>query len=110
MPSNNRTVFSLIIINKAGGLIYQREFQPGLRKLSTNDYLVLAGTFHGYATPSPVELEDRLTLILIVSTPLLALSPLNCLSHNRRPPPLPPPRVPPRLLRPDTPIRIPACQ
>ncbi|KAH1331359.1 hypothetical protein KXV74_003051 [Aspergillus fumigatus] len=40
-------VFSLIIINKAGGLIYQREFQPGLRKLSTNDYLVLAGTFHG---------------------------------------------------------------
>ncbi|KAL4816527.1 Sybindin-like family-domain-containing protein [Aspergillus spinulosporus] len=24
-----------------------REFQPGLRKLSTNDYLVLAGTFHG---------------------------------------------------------------
>ncbi|KAJ5765981.1 Sybindin-like family protein [Penicillium nucicola] len=47
MPSNTRTVFSLIIINKAGGLIYQREFQPGLRKLSTNDYLVLAGTFHG---------------------------------------------------------------
>ncbi|CAI7673939.1 unnamed protein product [Penicillium pancosmium] len=41
------TVFSLIVINKAGGLIYQREFQPGLRKLSTNDYLVLAGTFHG---------------------------------------------------------------
>ncbi|RAL04632.1 trafficking protein particle complex subunit 4 [Aspergillus ibericus CBS 121593] len=40
-------VFSLIIINKAGGLVYQREFQPGLRKLSTNDYLVLAGTFHG---------------------------------------------------------------
>ncbi|OJJ32469.1 hypothetical protein ASPWEDRAFT_54069 [Aspergillus wentii DTO 134E9] len=42
-----QTVFSLIIINKAGGLVYQREFQPGLRKLSTNDYLVLAGTFHG---------------------------------------------------------------
>ena len=44
-----RVVFSLIIINKAGGLIYQREFQAGLSKLSTNDYLVLAGTFHGYA-------------------------------------------------------------
>ncbi|KAL3254905.1 hypothetical protein ABHI18_008638 [Aspergillus niger] len=42
-----KAVFSLIIINKAGGLVYQREFQPGLRKLSTNDYLVLAGTFHG---------------------------------------------------------------
>jgi hypothetical protein len=43
-----RAVFSLIIINKAGGLIYQREFQAGLQKLSTNDYLVLAGTFHGF--------------------------------------------------------------
>jgi len=42
------TVFSLIIINKAGGLIYNRTFQDdGLNKLSTNDYLVLAGTFHG---------------------------------------------------------------
>ncbi|KAK2748437.1 hypothetical protein FQN55_004375 [Onygenales sp. PD_40] len=40
-------VYSLIIINKAGGLIYNREFQSGLVKLSTNDYLVLAGTFHG---------------------------------------------------------------
>lgn len=40
-------VFALIIINKAGGLIYHREFQAGLQKLSTNDYLVLAGTFHG---------------------------------------------------------------
>ncbi|KAJ5875105.1 Transport protein particle subunit trs23 [Penicillium subrubescens] len=47
MPSSTRTVFSLIIINKAGGLIYQREYQAGLRSLSTNDYLVLAGTFHG---------------------------------------------------------------
>lgn len=45
---SNRPVYSLIIINKAGGLIYQREFHPGLHKLSTNDYLVLAGTFHGY--------------------------------------------------------------
>lgn len=43
-----RTVFSLTIINKAGGLVYQREFTAGLRKLSTNDYLVLAGTFHGF--------------------------------------------------------------
>ena len=49
MPPSTRTVFSLIIINKAGGLIYQREYQAGLRSLSTNDYLVLAGTFHGYA-------------------------------------------------------------
>ncbi|RFU29219.1 hypothetical protein B7463_g7135, partial [Scytalidium lignicola] len=42
-----RVVFALIIINKAGGLIYQRDFAEGLNKLSINDYLVLAGTFHG---------------------------------------------------------------
>ncbi|KZF23751.1 Sybindin-like protein [Xylona heveae TC161] len=40
-------VFALIVINKAGGLIYHREFHEGLNKLSVNDYLVLAGTFHG---------------------------------------------------------------
>lgn len=46
-----RVVFALIIINKAGGLIYQRDFAEGLNKLSINDYLVLAGTFHGYVSP-----------------------------------------------------------
>ncbi|KAH6670679.1 Sybindin-like protein [Tricladium varicosporioides] len=40
-------VYALIIINKAGGLVYQRDFAEGLNKLSINDYLVLAGTFHG---------------------------------------------------------------
>ena len=45
---NSRTVYALIIINKAGGLIYHRSFaENGLNQLSTNDYLVLAGTFHG---------------------------------------------------------------
>jgi len=44
----NRTVFSLVIINKAGGLIYNKNFhETGLKKISTNDFLVLAGTFHG---------------------------------------------------------------
>lgn len=41
------TVFSLVIINKAGGLVFNRNFQDGLQTISTNDYLVLAGTFHG---------------------------------------------------------------
>ncbi|KAH6898852.1 Sybindin-like protein [Thelonectria olida] len=41
------TVFTLIIINKAGGLVYNKNFQDGLNQISTNDYLVLAGTFHG---------------------------------------------------------------
>jgi trafficking protein particle complex subunit 4 len=41
-------VFALIIINKAGGLIYNKTFfEGGINQLNTNDYLVLAGTFHG---------------------------------------------------------------
>ena len=40
-------IYSLYIINKAGGLIYQRDFAEGLSKLTSNEYLVLAGTFHG---------------------------------------------------------------
>jgi len=52
-------ILSVYILNKAGGLIYQRDFQPAQRqsqeeepsfsveKLSSNEYLVLAGTFHG---------------------------------------------------------------
>ncbi|KAG5928637.1 hypothetical protein E4U42_000242 [Claviceps africana] len=43
-----KTVFALIIINKAGGLVYNKTFhENGLKKISTNDLLVLAGTFHG---------------------------------------------------------------
>lgn len=40
-------VYSLLILNKAGGLIYQKDLNPKLSKLSANDYLVLAGTLHG---------------------------------------------------------------
>ncbi|CAI5758938.1 unnamed protein product [Candida verbasci] len=40
-------VYSILILNKAGGLIYQNEISSGLNKLSANDYLVLAGTLHG---------------------------------------------------------------
>jgi hypothetical protein len=47
-PNYFRTVFALIIINKAGGLIYNKTFhEAGLNKVGTNDLLVLAGTFHG---------------------------------------------------------------
>jgi hypothetical protein len=35
-----------LIINKAGGLVYTREFSTGLAKLQSNDLLILAGTFH----------------------------------------------------------------
>lgn len=48
LTAGPRTVFAVIIINKAGGLIYNKVFhEAGLQKISTNDYLVLAGTFHG---------------------------------------------------------------
>ena len=45
----DRVVFALFIVNKAGSLIYQRDFAEGLQKLSTNEYIILAGTFHRYA-------------------------------------------------------------
>ncbi|EFX04278.1 sybindin-like family protein [Grosmannia clavigera kw1407] len=42
------TIFALTVINKAGGLVYNRTFhEGGLNQLSTNDYLIIAGTFHG---------------------------------------------------------------
>ncbi|EPE09209.1 sybindin-like family protein [Ophiostoma piceae UAMH 11346] len=45
---HTRTIFSLIVINKAGGLVYNKTFhEGGLNQLSTNDYLIIAGTFHG---------------------------------------------------------------
>ncbi|KAJ3125466.1 hypothetical protein HK100_010785 [Physocladia obscura] len=37
---------SLYIINKAGGLIYLKNYTDGIATLSSNEYLVLAGTFH----------------------------------------------------------------
>lgn len=45
--SHYRVVFALLVINKAGGLIYNRDFHADLSKLSSNDLLILAGTFHG---------------------------------------------------------------
>lgn len=40
-------VISVYILNKSGGLIYQQDLNPGVNKLTSNDYLVLAGTLHG---------------------------------------------------------------
>lgn len=40
------TVYSLMIVNKAGGLIYQCDFEKSIHnKLSSNEYLVIASTF-----------------------------------------------------------------
>lgn len=52
-------VYSILILNKAGGLIYQRDLNNGLAKLSANDYLVLAGTLHGvHAIAARVKLDS----------------------------------------------------
>lgn len=40
-------VYGVYILNKAGGLLYQRDFDLNLRKLNANEYLVLASTLHG---------------------------------------------------------------
>lgn len=40
-------VYASLIINKAGGLVHNRQYNEGLRSLSSNDLLVMAGTFHG---------------------------------------------------------------
>ncbi|KAI9140367.1 Sybindin-like protein [Paraphysoderma sedebokerense] len=65
-------IFSLWIINKAGGLVYQKDFpqlsaDSGLAKLTSNDYLVLAGTFHGVhaltARISPVPSSSGVELL-----------------------------------------------
>jgi len=40
-------IFGLWVINKAGGLVYQRNLGDGLPQLTSNEYLVLAGTLHG---------------------------------------------------------------
>ncbi|KAK4053834.1 hypothetical protein OIV83_001490 [Microbotryomycetes sp. JL201] len=43
---SSTTCFGLLIINKAGGLIYHKTYAEGLAQLSANEYLVLASTFH----------------------------------------------------------------
>ena len=42
-------LLSLYIINKAGGLIFHRDFSPAAAKLDVNDHLRLASTFNGLA-------------------------------------------------------------
>lgn len=40
-------VYGVYILNKAGGLLYQRDIDSSLQKLNANEYLVLASTLHG---------------------------------------------------------------
>ncbi|CAR23520.1 Trafficking protein particle complex subunit [Lachancea thermotolerans] len=38
---------TILVINKSGGLVYQRDFIKTGAKLSSNEYLILAGTLQG---------------------------------------------------------------
>jgi hypothetical protein len=68
-------IYSLLIINKAGGLIYNREYNEGINRLSSNDYLVLAGTFHGSppALNPPFHSTSPLPLPLLFHTTQFSL-------------------------------------
>ena len=48
-PLKNMPLLSLYINNKAGGLIFHRDFAAHAAKLDTNDHLRLASTFSGLA-------------------------------------------------------------
>ncbi|KAI9459959.1 TRAPP complex subunit Trs23 [Boletus coccyginus] len=57
-----------MVINKAGGLVYQRNFaEDGLAQLTSNEYLVLAGTLHGIhaitSRLSPIEFSSGAQVI-----------------------------------------------
>lgn len=84
----------MIIINKAGGLVFQRDFAEGLNKLNINDYLVLAGTFHGYVS----------LLLSFSVSPFTQLTSLSVHAITTRLSPLPPSSLP--NTRPDPPAGI----
>ncbi|PRT52846.1 Transport protein particle subunit trs23 [Wickerhamiella sorbophila] len=67
-------VKSIYILNKAGGLIFQRDFGDSLSKLDSNDYLVIAGTLHSVhaitTRISPVAGSSGLT---VMETPSFSL-------------------------------------
>ena len=69
-----RVVYSLIIINKAGGLVFNRDFNSALNKVSVNDLLVLAGTFHGYVN-STLQMTIQLNPVFRVHAITKSLTP-----------------------------------
>ncbi|EJS42306.1 trs23p [Saccharomyces arboricola H-6] len=56
---------TILVINKSGGLIYQRNFTGEEQKLNSNEYLILASTLHGVfaiasqLTPKAIQLTQQ---------------------------------------------------
>ncbi|CAI4058623.1 hypothetical protein SKDZ_04G4510 [Saccharomyces kudriavzevii ZP591] len=56
---------TMLVINKSGGLIYQRNFTADEQKLNSNEYLILASTLHGVfaiasqLTPKALQLTQQ---------------------------------------------------
>ncbi|EOD09033.1 hypothetical protein EMIHUDRAFT_71104 [Emiliania huxleyi CCMP1516] len=48
-PAREGNLLSLYINNRAGGLIFHRDFSPNAAKLDTNEQMQLASTFSGLA-------------------------------------------------------------
>ena len=95
-------VFALLIISKAGSLIYHRTFPtassgsqpangtlglPGTTSLTTNDYLILAGTFHGvHAITKSLTPKFPANSASSEDTPLTAINGASRRQYNTRPP------------------------
>ncbi|KAH9980900.1 Sybindin-like protein [Lactifluus volemus] len=64
-------IFGLWVINKAGGLVYERNFADGLAQLTSNEYLVLAGTLHGIhaitSRLSPTERAETFKMTILLT-------------------------------------------
>ncbi|KAJ1663833.1 hypothetical protein EV178_004642 [Coemansia sp. RSA 1646] len=45
--SQNTMIHSVFIINRSGGLIYNKNYNTHIAQLSSNEALIFAGTFHG---------------------------------------------------------------
>lgn len=77
-------VQSLFVVNKAGGLMFQRTYSDTAPRLTPNDYLHLASTFHGMQllvqelspTPLPKSITAPTGGIRALETPSLSLAAL----------------------------------
>eukprot|EP00168_Porphyra_purpurea_P009637 TRINITY_DN2363_c0_g1_i4.p3 TRINITY_DN2363_c0_g1~~TRINITY_DN2363_c0_g1_i4.p3 ORF type:complete len:147 (+),score=45.77 TRINITY_DN2363_c0_g1_i4:103-543(+) len=77
-------VQSLFVVNKAGGLMFQRTYGETAPRLTPNDYLHLASTFHGMQllvqelspSPLPKSITAPTGGIRALETPSLSLAAL----------------------------------
>eukprot|EP01135_Chromosphaera_perkinsii_P000036 Nk52_evm15s16 gene=Nk52_evmTU15s16 len=75
------TIYTVYVLNKAGGLIYHQEFPVGTRRLPSNEHIFLASMFHGlHAITAKVALTDHSSGIEVMETESFKLSCLQTLT------------------------------